>query len=275
MGKSYATGLLSTTYQLYMPKKWNWELFDFLYIQGLPISDIIKLPDFTGLSKTYAEVRANRSGLSKKRRLIKDSVSHIAVKDAGNQIEDLRNKYTEFALKEVEEEMGIITSRVKTLSTADQKERLDILNTFSKFAERRLGLDKIDQQDSTQGLREIYAMQQNIYIQSCPRNTTPIATEEVMQVLTDPEEEVEDTTDIENAIQEMRERGDKVTKSQANYEKAKALADIIRQQKSRDSKKAAKEKRKDGLIKKPHRRLSLPKPKIADDTVIIDNDTNQ
>ena len=112
-----------------------------LYIQGNEITDIVKLPEFIGLSKFYVKNVMIKGQWSKQRELIRVQSTGLIEKKIIEAMRDETEKHLRFMLQQVSEERGEIVARKKLGNIKDQKERLEVLSELDKTARRTLGLD--------------------------------------------------------------------------------------------------------------------------------------
>ena len=112
-----------------------------LYIQGNEITDIVKLPEFIGLSKFYVKNVMIKGQWSQQRELIRVQSTGLIEKKIIEAMRDETEKHLRFMLQQVSEERGEIVARKKLGNIKDQKERLEVLSELDKTARRTLGLD--------------------------------------------------------------------------------------------------------------------------------------
>jgi hypothetical protein len=122
-------------------RKWDMDKVRALYIQGNEITDIVKLPEFIGLSKFYVKNVMIKGQWSKQRELIRVQSTGLLEKKIIEAMRDETEKHLRFMLQQVSEERGEIVARRKLGNIKDQKERLEVLSELDKTARRTLGLD--------------------------------------------------------------------------------------------------------------------------------------
>ncbi len=122
-------------------RKWDMDKVRALYIQGNEITDIVKLPEFIGLSKFYVKNVMIKGQWSKQRELIRVQSTGLIEKKIIEAMRDETEKHLRFMLQQVSEERGEIVARKKLGNIKDQKERLEVLSELDKTARRTLGLD--------------------------------------------------------------------------------------------------------------------------------------
>jgi hypothetical protein len=122
-------------------RKWDMDKVRALYIQGNEITDIVKLPEFIGLSKFYVKNVMIKGQWSKQRELIRVQSTGLIEKKIIEAMRDETEKHLRFMLQQVSEERGEIVARRKLGNIKDQKERLEVLSELDKTARRTLGLD--------------------------------------------------------------------------------------------------------------------------------------
>ena len=122
-------------------RKWDMDKVRALYIQGNEITDIVKLPEFIGLSKFYVKNVMIKGQWSKQRELIRVQSTGLIEKKIIEAMRDETETHLRFRLQQVSEERGEIVARKKLGNIKDQKERLEVLSELDKTARRTLGLD--------------------------------------------------------------------------------------------------------------------------------------
>lgn len=122
-------------------RKWDMDKVRALYIQGNEITDIVKLPEFIGLSKFYVKNVMIKGQWSKQRELIRVQSTGLIEKKIIEAMRDETEKHLRFMLQQVSEERGEIVARKKLGNIKDQSERLAVLSDLDKTARRTLGLD--------------------------------------------------------------------------------------------------------------------------------------
>ncbi len=122
-------------------KKWDMDKVRALYIQGNEIADIVKMPEFNGLSRFYVKNVMIKGQWSKQRQLIRTQSTGMIEKTIIEAMKDQTEEHLRFMLKQVSEERAEIVARKKLGNIKDQRERLEVLSELDKTARRTLGLD--------------------------------------------------------------------------------------------------------------------------------------
>ena len=122
-------------------KKWDMDKVRALYIQGNEIADIVKMPEFNGLSRFYVKNVMIKGQWSKQRQLIRVQSTGMIEKTIIEAMTDQTEEHLRFMLKQVSEERAEIVARKKMGNSKEQRERLEVLSELDKTARRTLGLD--------------------------------------------------------------------------------------------------------------------------------------
>lgn len=123
------------------PQKWDIDYARTLYIQGSELSDIVKLPEFQGLSRYYLKNLMVRGRWKAQRDLTRSQAAGLIEKSLVESIKDHQEAHLKFMLAQIDQERSEIVARKKLGNVKDQKERLEILSELDKTARRTLGLD--------------------------------------------------------------------------------------------------------------------------------------
>jgi len=138
-------------------QKWDWTLFHYLYVHNVDVADILKLPEFEGLSAAYAHNKVSREGWPEERDRMNKRVAFMVDKTITDDIKRTREAFKEFMLEEVEQEMKLYRARLKGLSLEAQGERLKVLLDLRKVAAPVLGLEEgLNGDDNSRGYKSIY-----------------------------------------------------------------------------------------------------------------------
>ena len=123
-------------------KKWDMDKVRALYIQGIEIADIVKMPEFNGLSRFYVKNVMIKGKWSQQRQLIRTQSTGLIEKTIIDAMKDQTEDHLRFMLKQISEERAEIVARKKMGNIKDQRERLEVLAELDKTARRTLGLDE-------------------------------------------------------------------------------------------------------------------------------------
>lgn len=123
-------------------KKWDMDKVRALYIQGIEIADIVKMPEFNGLSRFYVKNVMIKGNWSQQRQLIRTQSTGLIEKTIIDAMKDQTEDHLRFMLKQISEERAEIVARKKMGNIKDQRERLEVLAELDKTARRTLGLDE-------------------------------------------------------------------------------------------------------------------------------------
>jgi hypothetical protein len=123
-------------------KKWDMDKVRALYIQGIEIADIVKMPEFNGLSRFYVKNVMIKGKWSQQRQLIRTQSTGLIEKTIVDAMKDQTEDHLRFMLKQISEERAEIVARKKMGNIKDQRERLEVLSELDKTARRTLGLTK-------------------------------------------------------------------------------------------------------------------------------------
>jgi hypothetical protein len=122
-------------------KKWDMDKVRALYIQGTEIADIVKMPEFNGLSRFYVKNVMIKGKWSQQRQLIRTQSTGLIEKTIVDAMKEQTEDHLRFMLKQISEERAEIVARKKMGNIKDQRERLEVLSELDKTARRTLGLD--------------------------------------------------------------------------------------------------------------------------------------
>ena len=122
-------------------KKWDMEKVRALYIQGMEVADIVKMPEFNGLSRFYVKNVMIKGKWSHQRQLIRTQSTGLIEKTIVEAMKEQTEDHLRFMLKQISEERAEIVSRKKQGNIKEQRERLEVLAELDKTARRTLGLD--------------------------------------------------------------------------------------------------------------------------------------
>lgn len=138
--------------------KWDWQLIQALYLGGMEQPDILKLPRFEGLSKSYLAKRVSEGRWKEKRdAAIAEGAGQIALplQQRMNQAVQIHQAWL---LGQLEHERRIFGKRLKTGNT--QTERLESLRRIDDLTRKLLGMDAMKPVNNEQrNLAVIIAMQ--------------------------------------------------------------------------------------------------------------------
>lgn len=123
-------------------KKWDMDKVRALYIQGIEIADIVKMPEFNGLSRFYVKNVMIKGKWSHQRQMIRTQSTGLIEKTIIDAMKEQTEDHLRFMLKQVSEERAEIVARKKMGNIKDQRERLEVLSELDKTARRTLGLDE-------------------------------------------------------------------------------------------------------------------------------------
>jgi len=123
-------------------KKWDMDKVRALYIQGIEIADIVKMPEFNGLSRFYVKNVMIKGKWSQQRQLIRTQSTGLIEKTIVDAMKEQTEDHLRFMLKQISEERAEIVARKKMGNIKDQRERLEVLAELDKTARRTLGLDE-------------------------------------------------------------------------------------------------------------------------------------
>lgn len=123
-------------------KKWDMDKVRALYIQGIEIADILKMPEFNGLSRFYVKNVMIKGKWSQQRQMIRTQSTGLIEKTIIDAMKDQTEDHLRFMLKQISEERAEIVSRRKQGNIKEQRERLEVLAELDKTARRTLGLDE-------------------------------------------------------------------------------------------------------------------------------------
>jgi len=187
-------------------KKWDMDKVRALYIQGTEIADIVKMPEFNGLSRFYVKNVMIKGKWSQQRQLIRTQSTGMIEKTIVDAMKEQTEDHLRFMLKQISEERAEIVARKKMGNIKDQRERLEVLAELDKTARRTLGLDE-------QNIADKRAMSVNAMISLHVR--PPSKAEEVEVISTEhikdgEVEEVEDAAAIVNDTEEDVEEVEKL-----------------------------------------------------------------
>jgi hypothetical protein len=179
-------------------KKWDMDKVRALYIQGIEIADIVKMPEFNGLSRFYVKNVMIKGKWSHQRQLIRTQSTGLIEKTIIDAMKEQTEDHLRFMLKQVSEERAEIVARKKMGNIKDQRERLEVLSELDKTARRTLGLDE-------QNIADRKTMSVNAMISL--HMTPPKANEEV-EIVTGKhimEGEVEEVEDVVAIVSDNEE----------------------------------------------------------------------
>ena len=123
-------------------KKWDMDKVRTLYIQGMEIVDIVKMPEFNGLSRFYVKNVMIKGKWSQQRQMIRTQATGMIEKTIVDAMKEQTEDHLRFMLKQISEERAEIVARRKQGNIKDQRERLEVLAELDKTARRTLGLDE-------------------------------------------------------------------------------------------------------------------------------------
>jgi len=123
-------------------KKWDMDKVRGLYIQGIEIADIVKMPEFNGLSRFYVKNVMIKGKWSHQRQMIRTQSTGLMEKTIIDAMKEQTEQHLRFMLKEVADERAEIVARKKLGNIKEQKERLEVLAELDKTSRRTLGLDE-------------------------------------------------------------------------------------------------------------------------------------
>jgi hypothetical protein len=179
-------------------KKWDMDKVRALYIQGIEIADIVKMPEFNGLSRFYVKNVMIKGKWSHQRQMIRTQSTGLIEKTIIDAMKEQTEDHLRFMLKQVSEERAEIVARKKMGNIKDQRERLEVLSELDKTARRTLGLDE-------QNIADRKTMSVNAMISL--HMTPPKANEEV-EIVTGKhimEGEVEEVEDVVAIVSDNEE----------------------------------------------------------------------
>lgn len=123
------------------PAKWNWPLIEALYFAGMGCAQIIRQPEFAGMTLAYLAKESTRRGWPAERENAKNFMLKRALpRDTAAKLEEARNRHVNTMIEVLEKERAVIAQKV--VSPFNQKERLEILDKYDGIARRTLELDK-------------------------------------------------------------------------------------------------------------------------------------
>jgi len=123
------------------PAKWNWDLIEALYFAGMGVAEIIKQPEFAGMSQSYCQKQVSHYGWARKRAAAREfMVRRKLPRDVASRLDDVRERHVSTMLDVLDRERAVIAS--KPISVLNQRERLEILQKYDDIARKTLELDK-------------------------------------------------------------------------------------------------------------------------------------
>jgi hypothetical protein len=118
-----------------------------LFMGGAEMSDILKLPEFSKMSRFYLKNCMVKGKWIDKRKKLRESVANIVAPKMEDLMAAETSAHYQFMLKQIAEERAQVESRYKTGNIKDQSARLDVLAQYEKMATRALGLDENNMHD--------------------------------------------------------------------------------------------------------------------------------
>jgi hypothetical protein len=128
-------------------KKWDMDRIEQLFMGGAEMSDILRLPEFSKMSRFYLKNCMVKGKWIDKRKKLRESVANIVAPKMEDLMAAETSAHYQFMLKQIAEERAQVESRYKTGNIKDQSARLDVLSQYEKMATRALGLDENNMHD--------------------------------------------------------------------------------------------------------------------------------
>jgi hypothetical protein len=128
-------------------KKWDMEKIETLFMGGAEMSDILKLPEFSQMSRFYLKNCMVKWKWIEKRKRLREQVANIVAPKLEDAMVVETAAHYSFMLREIAAERKQIEERHKSGNIKDQAARLDILAEYEKIATRALGLDENNMHD--------------------------------------------------------------------------------------------------------------------------------
>lgn len=176
--------------------KWDMDKARQFYLSGMEIVDILKLPEFNGLSRFYIKNVMIQQKWSHQRQTLRAQASGMIEKKLIDSLRDGSEDHLRFMIKQIAEERAEIVARKKAGNIRDQKERLDLLESLDKTARRTLGLD--EQNVADKAAMSVNAMI-NLHISGPQKDTIEILSETITKKQTDTQN-VEDERNMIESI---------------------------------------------------------------------------
>lgn len=126
----------------------DWDLIEALYMAGMSLNELKKIPECKDLSEAYLQKRAYMMKWPEKRKNLQQQFVANASQTVGDRMKDAVNDHYRFMLKEINDERAIYARRIKSTSMADQKERIDLLIKLEAVVRKTLGLDDLTPADA-------------------------------------------------------------------------------------------------------------------------------
>jgi len=128
-------------------KKWDMEKIETLFMGGAEMSDILKLPEFSLMSKFYLKNCMVKGKWIDKRKRLREEVANVVAPKLEDAMASETIAHYAFMLREIAAERVQIETRHKSGNIKDQAQRLDVLAEYEKIATRALGLDENNMHD--------------------------------------------------------------------------------------------------------------------------------
>jgi hypothetical protein len=123
------------------------EKIETLFMGGAEMSDILKLPEFSLMSKFYLKNCMVKGKWIDKRKRLREEVANVVAPKLEDAMASETIAHYAFMLREIAAERVQIETRHKSGNIKDQAQRLDVLAEYEKIATRALGLDENNMHD--------------------------------------------------------------------------------------------------------------------------------
>jgi hypothetical protein len=165
-------------------RKWDWQLAFALYMNGMGPSEIIRLPEFAGMTEPIISTKITSQGWAKTRERYKLEKAAYLSRSLQEARDGAIDSHFKFLLREVELEREVIKNRVKTSKLTEQSSRLDILKRYHELAEKALGIEGESTGDKAKDSdRWLIAAQINIHAPKNGENKGSINAQDIFSAI--------------------------------------------------------------------------------------------
>jgi hypothetical protein len=121
--------------------KWDWELAFALFVGGMSFNDILKTPNFQGMSKKMLQNRAAREEWIRQRKEYSETLGQSLAKPLVERLAEAADIHQEFMRVRLERERKVLDNFVITNNVKDQRDRLENLRLLDDMSRKLTGLD--------------------------------------------------------------------------------------------------------------------------------------
>lgn len=125
----------------------NWDLIESLYMAGMDVAELLKIPECENLSEAYLRKMISTRGWPEKRKGLQKVFNAQTAMTIQDRMQSAMEEHYRFMLKEIDDERAIYAKRIKSTNIKDQAERIDLLIKLEGVVRKTLGLDDMTPAD--------------------------------------------------------------------------------------------------------------------------------